>query len=220
MSDIAPDIRDETLSVAAVPSVAILADPRASVFLLKETIATLLSTYGIRRAYVDLTTLPGLTAAGELVQAGIAYEHLDFGQPLPDPKVIAGTRNTNDPSGKQDMRFKPSRPRTMLDYPYLKLMSAGTHQIDLDALDKVNANIALIPTMTADAVIDFSADSVLGRALEVLERAGRDALLVMPPERGLRPIAPADPEGSVEEYERITVLIRGEADSPATQDAA
>lgn len=188
------------------PTVAILADPRASVFLLKDTFRTLFATYGIRRAYVDLTTLTGLTAAGELIQAGIAYEHLDFGQPMPEAPTLA------DPVAKASRAFRPNRPRTPEDLPYLQRMSAGTHSIDLDGIHEIDANIVLVPTMTADGVIDFSADTVLGRALDRIEGSERDYLVVMPPERGLRPVRyEDDPNTPVDAFERVIVLVRPDA---------
>ncbi|PDQ35519.1 MAG: hypothetical protein B5766_05490 [Candidatus Lumbricidophila eiseniae] len=216
-TDAAPQVQPQTEHVSTV---LFLADPRASVFLLKDTVSTLLMTYRVQHAYVDLTTLVGLTAASELLQAGIAYEHLDFGQQIPEMVQKTTTaKSTGSGAADRDQRshcFKPSRPRTLQDFAYLEHMSADTHSVEIDKLAEIDANLVLIPTMTAEGVIDFSADTMLGRTLDHIERLGRDALIVMPPERGLRPVLTGQQATSADErYERITVLVRQEATSPA-----
>lgn len=186
----------------SVPTAAFFADPNAAVFLLRETVSTMLATYAIKHAYVDISTLGGLTIAAELLQAGIAYEILDFGQEPPQPLPEAPG---------SDHRFKPNRPRTMHDYSYLAHMSAGVHRIDVGELASIDANLILIPSIAGahggEQLIDFTPSTVVGAVFSEAEELGRDILVIAPPERGLRA---AGGTGN-ERYERQVVLVRTES---------
>ncbi|HEU5223136.1 MAG TPA: hypothetical protein VFU07_05570 [Candidatus Lumbricidophila sp.] len=193
-----------------IPTAAFFADPRASTFLLKDTVRSLLATYKIQHAYVDLTTLPGMTVATVLLESGIAYEAVNFGQQRPEALPLSPT-NT-------DKRFKPSKPRTMQDLPYLEHMSAGEHVIDIAKLADINANLVLIPGQLGapQHLIDFSQNTLVGAVLTQAEALKRDVLVVVPPERGLRAIVPSimtEQHNDVtvvspEQYERQVVLVR------------
>jgi len=179
--------------ITTTPSILFLADPNASTFLLADTVQTILIKYSIQRAYIDLTTLAGLTAAAELQKSGIAYESLNFGQNFPEISSMVKSENSAN---------QPYPDFTA--YPYLLQMSARARALYLDDLVDIDANMVLVPTITAEGLIDFSTDTLVGKMLSKAENAGDDVLVIVPPERGVYARKP-------ERYERITVLVHSES---------
>ncbi|MDP9903131.1 hypothetical protein [Arthrobacter bambusae] len=201
-----------TSSPIASPTIAVFSDPRASTLFLQETAQSLVTQYKIERAYVDLSTLAGLTVATAFLEAGIPYESLEFGKAQPAPET--------DPQ-KAFLPFEPKQARSLSDAPHLRQMSAGTVTLDVEELTLISANLVVIPAMADETLMDFSQGTVVGQVLNHVEKSGGDLLLIAPPERGLRPIYSATADaGSTEfiavmpeRYERQTVLVRKEPDS-------
>lgn len=209
------DVEDLLESDRVIPTAVFLADPRAAVHLLQDTVESLCSTYALQRALVDLTTLPGLAVATALLRAGIPFEHIDFGQETP--------AQLPEDAVARDRRFKPNRARTMKDLPHLLAKSTGVWRVDVANLASVDANLVLIPAMvgtgqasstSAEPLIDFSPTTIVGAVLDQAEKLSRDLLVIAPPERGLRAVAPASSgTASAERYERQTILVRASKDS-------
>lgn len=191
--------RPALASDEAVPTAVFFADPRASSFLLSDTISSMLGSYNIQRAYIDVSNQAGLVIAGELLRAGIAYELLDFGQEIQEVAPRA---------------FVLDQERTAADVPYLRTMSAGTHAVAVEDLASIDANVVLIPAMADERLINFSTTSVVGTVLTQAEESGRELLVITPPERGLRPVVPTvDPDAepaTTKRYELQTILVRPE----------
>jgi hypothetical protein len=164
----------------AVPTAVFYADPRATTFLLRETISSLLASYGIQRALVRLSSPADLVIAQTLVDAGIAYEELEF---LGDENAsLAGSAEERD----FDLGFdeRPGR-----DEP-LRAQAAGRFEMSLEHLADVNANVVLVPAKLDSRLIDFSPNTVVGRALAQAEQLDREVLVIVPPERGIRRVHP------------------------------
>jgi hypothetical protein len=179
-----------------VPTAVFFADPRATTFLLADTIGSLLAAYSIQHAYVDLTTLGGVTVAGELLRAGVAYTLLDFGQQVPTAPA------------DHTAQFDLEQPRSLADIPYLSAMSADTLTVKVEELAAMNANLVLIPAMADERLIDFSPNSLVGAVLVQAEEIQRDVLVLSPPQRGLRCVPTPDSDVAPERYELQTLLIR------------
>jgi len=208
------------------PSLAVFSDPRASTLLLGDTIQTIITRYRVERAGIDLSTVAGLTVATEFLKAGIAYEVLTF--------TSASSEVARPQTSRIPQSFQMDQPRTLDDAAYLFSMSAGTCVVDMNNLGEVDANIVMIPAMADERLIDFSANTVMGQLLVGVEAARREALIIVPPERGLRPVyesssyTEAMSEGATSlrnaapsRYERQLLLLRdGDCDSAGHSDVS
>lgn len=149
-------------------TVAIFSAPNSAALLLEETIAALIASSDVERGVIDLSTVAGLTAASAFRSAGVRYDSLDFGQ---EDHLQAGHPTT-------------------LDAEAIRAGAASVHTVDVSRLAGMDANLVLIPAIadTDGVVIDFSSGSVPGAVVSQAEDIGEAILLVLPPERGLRPI--------------------------------
>lgn len=148
---------------AVIRTVAFLADGRASDFLLAESIAAVIEHQQIQEAVVDLSTTAGLATAAQLLDSGIPY----------------GAFDTVPPQWDEESRPELQR---LLDG------SSGRIPFDPENIADIAANIALIPAPATDAGpgIEASEGTVTALVLSQLQAAGRDCLVILPPESGLR----------------------------------
>ena len=149
-------------------TVAFYTDPRAATLLLKETIAALITSTDIQRGLVDLSTVSGLAIAEAFHEAGVPFDSLEFGQ---EDRLAEG-------------------PPTDEDADEVRQAADGIKELEIEDLGTIDANIVVVPYVTANGVtMDFTKTTVLGTVISQIEQAERQLLLVLPPERGLRPIA-------------------------------
>lgn len=158
-------------------TVAFIADPGATTFLLRETVTRLVGSLDVQRGLVDLTTLPGVAVALALEEAGVPYDLLDFGQRTPG----------EDP-GTEPVRV-PGEDVTMAEAPRLRAAAAGTVEVELDRIGSIDANLLLIPTVREDgtaAQAEFGIGTLPGLVLDQAEQLGLRILVMCPPEQGVR----------------------------------
>ena len=192
------------------PTIAVFTDPRSSTLFLQETAQSLITQYKIERAFVDLSTLAGLAFANALLDAGIAYESLEFGK-----------AESERDAGQVALTGAGSLTPPLREASHLRQMSAGTLAVDIEELALIPANLVVIPAMADETLMDFSQGTVVGQVLNQIEKSNGELLLIAPPERGLRPVYGvttdgADPDTTAvmpERYERQTVLVRKESAS-------
>lgn len=154
-------------SAQAERTVAFYTDPRAATLLLKETIAALISSMGIQRGVVDLSTVSGLAIATAFHEAGVPFDSMEFGQ---EDRLEEGPPTEDDPV-------------------QLRQAADGIIELEIEGLGTIDANVVVVPSVSSDGVtIDFSKTTVLGTVISQLEQAEREVLLVLPPERGLRSV--------------------------------
>lgn len=163
----------ETVPEPAVPAdgddapvirtVAFLADGRASDFLLAESISTIVEHHQIQEAIVDLSMPAGVATAAQLLDTGIPYGILDTVPP------------------QWDEGSRPALQR-LLDG------ASGRIPFDPENIAAIAAHMALIPAAATDAGpgIDATEGTVTALVLDQLQAAGRDCLVILPPEHGLR----------------------------------
>lgn len=156
-------------------TVAFVADPRSTTFLLRETVSRLVGNLGLQRGLVDLSTLAGVSIALALEDEGVPYDLLDFGQNVPDDPHLEPVS-------------APGEEVTMAEAPRLRRAAAGTLAVDLDRIGEIDANLMLIPAVREDGSVnaEFSAETLPGLALEQAERLGLRILVMCPPEQGVR----------------------------------
>lgn len=157
-------------------TVAFVADPRATTFLLRETVSRLVGSLSIQRGLVDLTTLSGVAIALALETEGIPYDLLDFGQDIPDD---APSMNPVP---------EPGEDVSMSEAPRLRQGAAGTVKVGIDQIGSINANLMLIPTVaeSGSAHADFAMETLPGLVLDQAEQRGLQILVMCPPEQGVR----------------------------------
>lgn len=157
-------------------TVAFVADPRATTFLLRDTVTKLVGSLGIQRGLVDLTTLPGVAIALALERAGVPYRLLDFGQSTPGEDA-----NTAPVA-------VPGEEVTMGDVPRLREAAAGTVRVEPDRIGALDANLMLIPTVREGgaAQAEFGIGTLPGLVLDQAEQLGLRILVTCPPEQGIR----------------------------------
>lgn len=174
MTDAPSDVRTER-------TLAFYADPRAAILLLDETITEMIVSLQIERGVIDLAGLPGLAIAAAFERAGVPFDSLEFGQ-----------EDTVDEAA------------AALDGERLRNLAENPIEIDVAALGAVDANVVLVPAMVGpdEKLIDFSQGTVMGAVLHQLEEAGRDAIVIDTPERGLRAV-----DGT--RYLRQTLHVKG-----------
>lgn len=191
MTDNDEIIVQENAGVAVERTVVFFSEPRAATLLLGETIAQLIDAHGIQRGIVDLSTVPGIAIANALAVAGIPFESLVFGQ------------TEHFDAGPTDEH--PVFAQAVAEAMRLAELAERVTEVNVGELGAIDANVVLVPAMVDDqsSVIDFRQGSVLGAVLTQLEQAGRDAIVVTPPERGLRRVS----DGS---YVRTTFRVSSE----------
>lgn len=149
-------------------TVAFYTDPRAATLLLKETVAALIDSMQIKRGIVDLSTVSGIAIAAAFAEADLPFDSLEFGQ---DDRLEEG-------------------PPTEHDIDELRESAEGIADVEIDGLGTIDANVVVVPTVGSDGVsIDFGTTTVLGTVYGQIVEAERELLVVLPPERGLRPVA-------------------------------
>ncbi|MFE9245232.1 hypothetical protein [Nocardiopsis sp. NPDC006938] len=157
-------------------TVAFVADPGATTFLLRETVTRLVGSLDLQRGLVDLTTLPGVAVALALEGAGVPYDLLDFGQLTP------GEDPATEPARV------PGEDVTMADAPRLRDAADGTVTVDPDRIAALDANLMLIPTVREDGApqAEFGIGTLPGLVLDQAEQLGLRILVMCPPEQGVR----------------------------------
>ncbi|WP_017544040.1 hypothetical protein [Nocardiopsis prasina] len=157
-------------------TVAFIADPRATTFLMRETVSRLVGSLGIQRGLVDPTTLSGVAVALTLEAEGVPYDLIDFGQGLPD----------DDPN--MEPAPVPGEDVTMAEAPRLREAAAGTVRVELDRIGSMDANLMLIPAVRegGSAHAEFAVETLPGLVLSQAEQLGLRILVMCPPEQGVR----------------------------------
>ncbi|MFE1170377.1 hypothetical protein [Nocardiopsis sp. NPDC058789] len=157
-------------------TVAFVADPGATTFLLRATVARLVGSLGVQRGLVDLTTLPGVAVALALEGEGVPYDLLDFGQ------LIPGEDPDTEPVPV------PGEDVTMAEAPRLREAAAGTVRVESDRIGSLDANLMLIPTVREDGApqAEFGIGTLPGLVLDQAEQLGLRILVMCPPEQGVR----------------------------------
>lgn len=155
-------------------TVAFIADPRATTFLLPGTVSRLVGSLRIQRGLVDLSTLSGVAIALALEGEGVPYDLLDFGQGVSD----------DDPNTDPE----PGEETGMAEALRLREAAIGVVRVGLDRIASINADLMLVPTVCEDgsARADFSRETLPGLVLEQAERLGLRILMMCPPEQGVR----------------------------------
>lgn len=153
-----PAAEPETVRTAAF-----LADGRVSTYLLRETVAALLTRQEIQSALVDISTEAGLATAHQLIESGVEYRIFDTVPPKWD-----------------------SEDRMLLDLVLSE--SRGKVSFDPENISAVDANIVLIPAPATDAGIgiDATEGTITALVIDQLKEADENCLILLPPESGLR----------------------------------
>lgn len=186
MTDASTTPERQTPSTTAQRTIAIYSAPNSPALLLEETITALIASSDVQRGVIDLSTVAGLTAASAFRSAGVPYDALEFGQ---------------------EDHLSDGHP-TELDAAALRADAAGVQAIEASELAAIDANLVVIPAIaeTDGVVVDFSAGTVPGAVVSQAEDGAVPILLVLPPERGLRPVG----EGT---YQRAVLHIDPTVDS-------
>lgn len=181
-------------------TVAFFADPRAAKLLLTETIEKLIESLDIRQGIVDITTMAGVDIAQAFVNMGVPFATLEYGQ---EPHYERAEDRFPDVSPQL---IKYAAANVAMHEEDLTNQASGVVYQDVNELAAVDANIVLIPAMVGpnEKFLDFSQGSLVGTVLAQLEEAGRDAIVIDAPERGLRPMD----DGS---YQRAVIHVQPNA---------
>lgn len=205
MTDTVVDTQHLATSSTTVPTAAFFVDPRATDFLLKETVLSLIAEYSLAHAYVDVSSPAGLAIAEALVTAGVPFQKLEYGDegqtinavPEVDPvEQLVGSASQRD--FEEGFDYKSDTVQT------LHAQAMGVHRVALDKLADIDANLVLVPTVLAGGFADFSPTTVLGTAFAQINQRKRDMLVIGPPEHGLRR-AHVSGDGAVR-YERHIIM--------------
>lgn len=183
-------------------TVAFFADPGTSNLLLQETIEKLIESLGIRQGLVDITTMAGVSIAQAFMNTGVSFATLEYGQ---EPHYEWSNPDAVPGMSPELRHLAATTVSSHLEE--LTNHASGVLYQDVPSLGTVDANIVLIPAVSAQnpKLLDFAPHTLVGVVLAQIEDAGRDAIVIDAPERGLQPLG----DGA---YQRAVIHVKAGSD--------